>query len=460
MTSPCDLDLAAVGQRLREGSLTATELAEATLDRIAARDRELNAFVHVDRTDVLAQAQAADAALAGGEDRGPLHGVPVALKDLIDVGGMPGRCGSRSVDETPASEDAELAGRLRAAGAIILGKVATYEFALTGPAFDQPYPPARNPWNREHVTGGSSSGSAAAVAGGLVRVAIGTDTGGSIRSPASYCGAVGLKPTRSRVPRRGVFPLSATLDHVGPLAASVAEAALTFDAIADHSEHQPAGALVGRPLDGLRLGYARDWFAADPDTDEALVSAIDDAAAELSRLGARIVPLDLPDYDLFEAAGTVILQAEALDVHRDRLRRCGGLYGRAAVRNLLSGLLLDASDIAAARQLAARLSEELEARLASVDALITATTLTPAPAFAAFAQGPVWTPMRTFPFNVTGHPALSVPCGFVRDLPVGLQILGRQHEEARACQIGHAFERTTAHSVPRAFAPDPERIEA
>jgi aspartyl-tRNA(Asn)/glutamyl-tRNA(Gln) amidotransferase subunit A len=455
MTASADLAIREAAARLRDGSLTAVDLAEAHLARIAVRDPTAHAFVVLDAEAALAVAADADRELAEGRDRGPLQGIPLAVKDLIDVAGLPTACGSRLRAGAIAETDAAVVARLRAAGAVILGKVATYEFALVGPSFDGPAPPAVNPWSPDHVTGGSSSGSAAAVAAGLVRASIGTDTGGSIRSPAAYCGVVGLKPTRGRVPAAGVFPLSPSLDNVGPLAASVAEAALTFDAIADAGD--PAGPRLGRDLAGLRIAYARDWFATDPQLMPGVLEAVDSAVSQLSLLGARIAEVPMPDYALYDAAGSVILEAEAFAQHRATLASDPAGYGRAAFASLLPGACLDAADLTEARRAATRLAGLLDADVfARHHALVTVTTLTTAPPVAPYRDGLAgWTPMRTLPFNVTGHPALSVPAGFVGGLPVGLQIVGPAQSEALICQIGHAFELSTDHAAQRPQAGPP-----
>jgi aspartyl-tRNA(Asn)/glutamyl-tRNA(Gln) amidotransferase subunit A len=239
----------------------------------------------------------------------------VAFKDMIDLAGVATGCGARLRRGHVARADAEVVRRLREGGAVPLGKLATYEFALVGPSFDQPSPPAKNPWSQAHISGGSSSGSAAAVAAGLVRTAISTDTGGSIRSPACYCGVVGLKPTYGRVPMDGVVPLAPSLDHCGTISATVAEAALTFDAIANQSGRR-ASASLDRGVDGLRIAYARDWFAGDPGLDPAVLRATDAAAERLARLGADVAEAQMPDYTLMHAAGAVLLQAESLALHR------------------------------------------------------------------------------------------------------------------------------------------------
>lgn len=444
--NPADLSIPAAGQQLRDGTLTSVALTQAHLDRIGERDPGLHAFVTVTADRARADAARADQELAEGHDRGPLHGIPIGLKDLIDTAGIRTTSGSRLFETHVPSEDAAVAACLRAAGAVLVGKLMTYEFALVGPSFDLPFPAARNPWNTDHITGGSSSGSAAAVAGGLLRTSIGTDTGGSIRSPSSYCGVVGLKPTYERISRAGVFPLSPSLDHVGPISASVAEAALTLDAIVPEAA---AASRLDDDISGRRIAYARDWFATDPEADPAVIAALDDAASALSLLGARIEEVTLPDYAQFEAAGAIILQAEALAIHTEHLRTRPELYGRLAVQNLLTGLALDADDVALARRAAAELSARLQAEVfGTFDTLLTANTLTPALPFSAFnGETSVWTHMRTFPFNLTGNPVLAVPAGFKNGLPLGLQLVGRHGDEAGLCAVGNAFECATDHSA-------------
>ncbi len=455
--NPADLPIGDAGQKLRDGSLSAVALAGAFLERIERLDGTVHAFVSVFAGEALAQAEAADRELAGGIDRGPLHGIPVALKDLIDVAGQATACGSRLMAGNMASADAPVVSRLREKGAVLLGKLATYEFALVGPSFDGERPPAANPWNPAHITGGSSSGCAASVGAGLVRTSLGTDTGGSVRSPAGYCGVVGLKPTFGRVSTEGVFPLSPSLDHVGPVSATVAEAALTLDAIADASPHAPAASLLGAGVEGLRLAYPRGWFARDPDAMPEIVAAADDAASRLSLLGARIEEVELPDYALFEAAGAVILHAEALAVHRQRLCERPEGFGHLAFQTLASGLCLSPGEVADARRVAGFLRGVLDEKIfGRFDALLCVNTLSTALPFSAFdGKTAVWTPMRTIPFNVTGHPALALPAGFADGLPISMQIAGKHGDEAGICRIGDAFERATDFSAQR-----PERLRA
>jgi len=442
---PADLDIREAGRQLRDGRLRAVALARAHFARIADLNPQVHAFVALTEARALRLAAAADADLAAGIDRGPLHGIPFAVKDIFDVAGLPTRCGSRR-PAVPASDDADVVARLVAAGAVLLGKLATYEFALVGPSFDQPYPPARNPWNTDHITGGSSSGSAAAVASGMVRLALGSDTGGSVRSPACYCGVAGLKPGFDALPRHGVFPLSDSLDHVGIIAANADDTGLAYGALTG----APAAAGPGG-VAGLRIGYARDWFASDPACAPEVIEALDAAASALSLAGARLSLVQMPDYALMEAAGAVILHAEALALHGAALRAEGEHYGRQAYQSLAAGVVLTPQDLSQAHRAASRLRTELDTgAFAGQDALLTVCVLAPAPPISAFANDrAVWTAMRTLPFNLTGHPALALPAGFAQGLPLGLQLVGRHGAEALLCQIGAAFEAATDHSAQR-----------
>lgn len=428
---PADLTLAQAGAALRAGRLTCLGLVQAHLDRIDARNPEIRAFVALCPDRAIAAAKAADDLLSQGRDLGPLHGIPFGVKDLIDIAGLPTRCGSRATQDGPAVTDAPAVAHLVQAGAIPLGKLATYEFALTGPAFDGPFPPARNPANPAHITGGSSSGSAAAVASGMVRFALGTDTGGSIRSPAAFCGVAGLKPASDTLPMSGVAPLSPTLDHLGPIAATVTEIATVM------ATFGPVG--FAPAINGLRIGYARDWVAHDTATDPGCLSLLDACVERVAAQGAIITQITLPDYGLAEAAGAVILHAEALEHHLAGLQRAPSDYGRQARQSLAAGVGILPADVARAHAHSARLKDSINDILRSFDAIVTLTTLATAPPVSDFAQDrTVWTPMRTLPFNMTGHAALSVPIGRLRGLPVGGQVIGA--DTGIVCRIGMAME--------------------
>ena len=439
----CALSIPEARAAFRAGTLKAVELAEAQLARIESLNPGIHAFVEVTAEQALAAASEADTDFAAGIDCGPMQGIGFAVKDIIDMRGLPTRCGSHNQPDTAAGQDADVVARLRAVGAVPLGKVASYEYALVGPSFDGPNPPPVNPWNKQHITGGSSSGSAAAVASGMVRCSIGTDTGGSIRSPAAYCGVVGLKPTLGAISSNGVFPLAADLDTVGPIAASVSDAALMAEAMG-----VPATARVGQPVKGLRIGYARDWFASDPATSTEVLAAMDAAMSDFSLAGIEIELVLLPDYAEMEAVGITLLQHQTYALHSPKMT--GGKYGSQAIETILSGQHISAAEFAEARQAAKRFRSEMTARIAQYGAVATANVLSPAPLFSAFsADRAVWTPMRTLPFNVTGHPVLALPIGFSNGLPLGMQLIAPDHGEALLCQIGDAFERVTDHSVQR-----------
>ena len=346
--------------------------------------------------------------------------------------------------------------RLIEGGAVIIGKLATYEFATVGPSFDTLYPPARNPWSLEHITGGSSSGCAVAVAGGMLRTTVGSDTGGSVRGPASYCGVVGLKPTFGLIDSTGAVELSPSLDHLGTMSATSGEAALTLDAMSGRSGDERAAARLGQPIAGLRIAYARDWFAAEAQPE--VVTAMDAAVSVLSELGAIVEPVDLPDYPAIEVAAAAIIQKEALDLHAANLAAHPEAYGRQTFKNLVSGALLTDAQVAEARRAGTIFRERLDDEIfGPFDALITVCALTTALPLKLFENGAVWTPMRTIGFNVSGHPVLALPIGFADGLPMGMQIVGRHHGEAVICQLGDAFEQATDHALqhPPALNPAP-----
>jgi Asp-tRNA(Asn)/Glu-tRNA(Gln) amidotransferase A subunit family amidase len=444
-----DLSLFEQGNRLRDGRLTSVALVEAYLRRIEARDPAFRAFYAVDREGALAAARQADADFAEGCDIGHLQGIPVGIKDLIDVAGLPTTANAPGRKQAIAESDAEVVKRLRAAGAVVIGKLATYEWGTVGPDNRGAFPPARNPWSLDHITGGSSSGSAVAVAGGLLRTTLGTDTGGSLRGPAFYCGVVGLKPTLGLVPNGGVLAMSASMDHIGPISATVAEAALTLDVITDLPSERSAMRLLGQPIVGKRVAYARNWFALDPHTMPAVLAAMDAAISTLSQLGAIIEDVDLPDYPAIEVAAAAILHKESFDYHAPELRDHPEAFGRRAFLSLAAGVAVTDNELAAARTAGVRFRSEVDRLLDGHDAIVTVGALTTALLAAPFEKEAVWTPMRTIGFNVSGHPVLALPIGFHDGLPIGMQIIGRHHAEATILQLGDAFERATDHALQR-----------
>lgn len=447
-----EISIAEAGAALRKGDITSRMLTESSLQLIFERDPAVNAFVLMTAERALADADKADAAFAAGADLGPMHGIPYALKDIYDTAGIRTTGHSNVLRNNVPTADSAVQEKLAGGGGVLLGKLGTFEFAIGGPSFDLPFPPARNPWNLDHTTGGSSSGSAAAVASGMMRMAMGSDTGGSIRGPAAYCGIVGLKPTYGRVSRRGVFPLGYSLDHCGPLSWSVEDAALTMQVIAGYDPLDPASADVpvpdfaaeiGRDIIGLRIGYTRKFYIDNPFLTADATKALDAAADKMAALGAAVDEVDMPAYDAFDACCRVIMFSEAYAIHEADLKTRPHAYGRYGYQRLASGAVLSAADYVQAQRLRRELTTFVNRTLlVTHDALLAPTALGTATALAEF--GPDagrWSGMLTGPFNVTGNPALALPIGFASDgLPLGMQIVGKPFDEPTVLRIGAAYE--------------------
>jgi aspartyl-tRNA(Asn)/glutamyl-tRNA(Gln) amidotransferase subunit A len=436
-------------------TLTPRQLLIDLLTRIEALDPKLNAFIRLDADSAMADAERADQEIAAGRSRGPLHGVPIGIKDIIDVAGLPTTGHSKILVDNIAKTDAAVTRRLREAGAIIIGKLSTHEFAIGGPSFDLPFPPARNPWNLLHHPGGSSSGSGAGVAAGLFPLALGTDTGGSVRNPASACGIVGLKPTYGLVSRRGVFPLSFTLDHVGPLTRTVADAALVLDAIAGHDPADPDSAATqargfGRMLDrgvrDLRIGFVRHFHERDLPAHPEVAAALNDVARVLQAEGAQVHNVTLPTLTEFAGINRVILCSEAWSVHAPWLRERPGDYGQLARRRLLPGAFMTAGDYVGAQRRRTEVIAAVEDRLRDYDVLLCASSMDPASPIADAEETARTYPRQArTPFNVTGHPALAMMAGLSRDgLPMSVQFVGRYFDDATVLRVAAAYERATA----------------
>ena len=448
------LTAAEIGAAYIARQLSPVELVSALLERIAALDPRLHAFITVDAEAALDCARLAEREIMAGRRRGPLHGVPVAIKDIIDVAGLPTTCHSRILLDNVATADAEVTARLRAAGAIVLGKLALHEFAIGGPAFDLPFPPARNPWNTDHHPGGSSSGSGAALAAGLVPLALGTDTGGSIRNPAGACGVVGLKPTYGLVSRRGVFPLAFTLDHVGPMARSVADTALLLDALAGHDAADPGSVAAAsrrfeadleRGARGLRIGFVRHFHETDLPADPEIAAALEEGAGVLAREGADVRTVTVPSLSAFSGAQRVIMLAESWAIHAGWLRERPGDYSAASRRKLMSGAFLSAGDYVNALQRRSTLMAAVDDVFRDVDVLLCASAMDPVCRIDdAEAVARTYPRQARNPFNLTGHPALALMGGLSRaGLPLPVQFVGRAHEEVTLLRAAAAFERAT-----------------
>ena len=443
---------AAAARAIAAGELSPVELMKALLARIARLDPKLNVFIRLDGDAAMAAARAAEAEIASGRSRGPLHGVPVGIKDIIDVAGLPTTCHSKLLIDNVAAADAVCVSHLRGAGAIVLGKLSTHEFAIGGPSFDLPWPPARNPWNPDHHPGGSSSGSGSGVAAGLFPMALGSDTGGSVRNPASACGIVGLKPTYGLVSRRGVFPLSFTLDHIGPLTRTVTDNALMLDVLAGHDPLDPGSAAVPsgryasgleRGVRGMRIGFIRHFHETDVPADPEVAAGLEQAARMLQSLGAQISDVRLPTLGEFGAVNRVILQSEAWAIHGPWLRERPGDYGRLARRRLLPGAFISAGDYVQAARRRLEMIAAVEAALREVDVLLCASAMDPPSRIEDEAETERTYPRQArTPFNVTGHPALAMMAGLSSGgLPLSLQLVGRNFAEATLFQVARAWER-------------------
>jgi aspartyl-tRNA(Asn)/glutamyl-tRNA(Gln) amidotransferase subunit A len=449
-----NLPIFAAGERLRDGRLTSVALVEQSLRHIARHDPGLNAFIRVEAETALAAAAVADAQLAAGVDLGPMQGIPYAAKDIIDVAGLPTTCHSHLMLDNIAARDAHVIERLRAGGAVLLGKLATHEFALGGPSFELPFPPARNPWNLDFAAGGSSSGSAAAVSAGFVRASIGSDSGGSIRGPAANCGVVGLKPTFGRVSRRGVFPLSESLDHVGVLAACAADAAALLQVMAGHDPDDPSsadravpdfGAQLHDGVRGLRLGYARRCFATDPLMPAHVLTLIDAAVEKLANAGAVIEEIDLPAYEQLNACGKVIVLGEMFALHAQRLRDHGDRVSSYLYRWAGAGAVLTAEDLALAQRARRLLAAQMADALRHVDGVLTASVFdTASPLDLNQPDGERWVGHQLITFNVSGQPALSLPIGLSDGLPIGMQIAAAAFAEPLLLRIAATYESAAA----------------
>ena len=443
----------AAAAAIAKREMSPVELVNALLDRIERLNPRLNVFIRVEAEAALKEARVAEAEAAGGRLRGALHGVPVGIKDIIDVSGLPTTCHSKILENRIARTDAECVARLRAAGAIILGKLSTHEFAIGGPSFDLPWPPARNPWNRDHHPGGSSSGSGSGLAAGFIPMALGTDTGGSVRNPASACAIVGTKPTYGLVSRRGVFPLAFTLDHVGPMTRTVADNAMMLGVLAGHDSLDPGSVLSSQSGDymkklehgvrGLRIGFVRHFHEVDVPADPEVAAGLDRVAFTLHSEGASIIDVRLPALEDFAAVYRVILQSEAWSIHSEWLRERPGDYGRLTRRRLMSGAFLGAGDYVTACRQRSQLIHEVEATLREVDILLCASSMDPACRIdEPEAIERTYMRQARAPFNVTGHPALAMPTVLSRDgLPLSVQFVGRYFDEANLFRVARAWER-------------------
>ncbi len=446
------MELAELSRWIHAGRITPLEVVDACLARIARFDGAVRSFLTVDADGARAAATIAGEELAAGHDRGAFHGIPFALKDNIDTAGLRTTSHSRQDIDVVPDNDAHVVTRLRAAGGICLGKLATFEFAIGGPAWDLPWPPALNPWNTDFLPGGSSSGAGAAVAARFVPAAIGTDTGGSVRWPAAVCGIVGMKPTYGLISRRGVAPNTFSLDHCGPMTRTVRDNAIMLSASAgfdpldpgsaNHTLPDYAAALTG-DITGLRIGLVRSWYVDE--ADRQVTEAVDAAAAQLASLGARVEAVDLGDLQPYIDCKTIISSAELYVVHEKDLKTRPEGFSRMLRERVMGGVFLRAEHYVQALRWRTELARTLLAPFARYDLLATAGWLSTADA-ADPQTSDFFRALRlvTMPFSLAGNPAMVLPCGFSAEgLPLSLQLAGRPFDEATVYRCGDAYQRAT-----------------
>jgi aspartyl-tRNA(Asn)/glutamyl-tRNA(Gln) amidotransferase subunit A len=443
-----------IAGQIRKGTVSPLDLTNECLARIERLNPSLNAYISVAPDEARAQAKRAEDELRAGKDRGPLHGIPIGLKDLIDTAGVRTTAASELFNDRIPAEDAEVVRRLKNAGAVFLGKHNLHEFAYGGSSIVSYYGEVHNPWKPAHIAGGSSGGSAAAVAAELCFGAIGTDTAGSVREPASLCGVVGLKPTFGRVSLRGVIPLSLSLDHVGPITRTVADAAVLLQAIAGYdpedaySANVPVGdylSAIGQDVSQLRVGVPRAFFFDDLDPEVA--EAMKHAVTVLQRFAVEI-----RDISLQVPTDRTLQSAESYAYHKEWVQKSPHLYQAETLRRIRAGEKVSASDVLARRRELEQERSQISNAFVDCDVLVMPTMPIPPPVIADLKRNPenlrpaeLKLLRNTRPINVWGLPAISVPCGFTAaGLPVGLQIVGRHWEESTILALAHAYEQATA----------------
>ncbi|HJP68235.1 MAG TPA: amidase, partial [Sphingomicrobium sp.] len=452
------MNLAPLSLLVQQRKATPVELTELFLQRIEQLNPRINAYVTITAERAREDARRATDEIAAGRSRGPLHGIPIGLKDLYDTAGIRTAGGAKILADRVPSTDSTAARRLRDAGTVLLGKLNTHEFAYGVTTTNPHFGATRNPWNPEHIPGGSSGGSGAAIAAGLAAATLGTDTGGSIRIPASLCGCVGLKPTYGRVSKAGVLPLSRLLDHAGPITATVEDAALLLQVLAGYDPDDfstvpvpvddYAGALRGG-IKGLRIGVPKNYFFDQ--LDDEVRAGLDVVFEVLRDLGAELVSVEVPDCSQLVLPMFGMVNAELLAIYGEQFRTRRQDFG-TDVASILDRGAPDGVSVASILELSYAVEQRFRRVLEEVDLLVTPTTPIVAPLigqelaeYSGTREPVIFALIRcTAPFNIARLPALSLPCGFTRaDLPIGLQIAGRPFAEATVLRAGHAYEQAT-----------------
>jgi aspartyl-tRNA(Asn)/glutamyl-tRNA(Gln) amidotransferase subunit A len=448
------LTIADASRLIESRRLSPLELTDALLARIDALDPQLNAFLLPTPERARGQAKTAEREIMAGRYRGPLHGIPFGLKDIYATAGIRTTSHSKICENLVPTEDATTVAKLYQAGGVLLGKLATHEFAHGGPSFDLPWPPARNPWNRDHFTGGSSSGAGAAVAAGFVPGALGSDTGGSIRGPAALCGIVGLKPTYGLVSRAGIYANSFTFDHAGPMTWTVEDCAILLQAIAGYDPKDPAsanrpipdyrGALTG-DIRGLRIGIVRHLYEDDITVAPEVRAALDEAYAVFRSLGATLEDVRIRPAADYYAVKITIAESEQYAIHEEELRTRPGDFGADFLGRALPAVLYSGTDYVQAQRERRLMVAQMTPIYEKFDVLVTPTAPAPAPRLGTWRTISFWqNSSLTTPFNVTAGPALAQCMGFTPiGLPLSLQLAGRPFDEATVLRAAHAYETAT-----------------
>jgi aspartyl-tRNA(Asn)/glutamyl-tRNA(Gln) amidotransferase subunit A len=447
------LTIAEASRLIAARKLSPVELTEAYLDRIAALDDQLDSFVTLTAERAQKEARRVEAEIAASGPRSRMHGVPYSLKDIYDTAGIRTTAQSRLLADNIPTRDAACQEKLAAAGGVLLGKNATWEFAHGGPSWDVLFPPARNPWNSDHTPAGSSSGSGAAVAAGFSPAALGSDTGGSIRGPAAACGIAGLKPTYGLVSRRGVIPNCFSHDHAGPLAWTAEDVAILMEIIAGHDPEDPGSLNVPVPdfvaaltgeVGGLVIGVPWRWLEEEIPLEPATRAAFDAALGVFRDLGATVRPVSLPPLQEFDDAKRTIAVVELFTIHGKDLRTRPELFGSSLRYRIIAGGLVRAEEYVQAMRQRTVLARAMQTVMATVDVLMLPTA-EPAGKLEPLAPESLFTrPSFTTAFNVGGNPALSVCCGYAENgMPFSLQIAGRVLADATVLRVGDAYEKAT-----------------
>ena len=463
------LTIADAAQLIKARKLSPVEYTDALLKRIEAFEPQLNAFITLTADKAREQARNAEAEITAGRYRGALHGIPFALKDIYNTKGLLTTGGSKVGMDNVPTFDATTTKLLQEAGAVLLGKLQTHEFAHGGPSFDLPWPPSRNPWHVEHFTGGSSSGSAAALAAGMVPASLGSDTGGSIRGPASFCGLAGLMPSSGLVSRAGVIPNSFTFDHCGPMARTVEDCAILLQIIAGYDTHDAGSipheipdyraALTG-DIKGLRIGVLRHYWEKDMPAHPDLGRAMDAAIAVFTTLGARVEDCETrPMQDSFDTK-VIIAESEIYSIHYDNLKSRPGDFGRDFLGRVLPACLFQSSDYVQAAREHRRIIAAVQPLYEKYDVVL-AAGFGPAPRLDSHRTVNFWQKTNVFtPSNVFGGPSLALPNGMSGALPLGMQLIGRPFDEPTVLRAGHAYQLATdwhmRHPTLAPGAPQPK----